>query len=152
MLRIMQRPMTAAPIPQASTPRMGGLFLKGARATAGMMLPLAGKRWNPIFSVVRHTGRKSGRTFETPVAARRIPDGFVLALAFGREAHWYRNLAAAGGGVIRWRGVEYPVGAPEAVGVDEAMATFNAVQRAGLRAADIDGYIRVLDAPAQPHR
>ena len=144
--------MTAAPISQTRKPRMGGLLLRAARATAGMMLPLAGKRWNPIFSVVRHTGRHSGRAFETPVAARRTQDGFVLALAFGRDAHWYRNLVAAGGGLIRWRGAEYPIGAPEAIGVDEALATFNAVQRAGLRAADIDGYIHVTDAPERPPR
>ncbi len=144
--------MTAAPIPQTQTPRMGGLLLRAARATAGLMLPFAGRRWNPIFSVVRHTGRRSGRTFETPVAARRTEDGFVLALAFGIGVQWYQNLVAAGGGVIRWRGVEYAVGAPEAIGVDEALATFNAVQRAGLRAADIDGYIRVPDVPEPPAR
>ncbi len=83
------------------------------------MLPFAGKRWNPIFSVVRHTGRRSGKTFETPVAARRVDDGFVLALAFGSGAHWYRNLIAAGGGVIRWSGVDYPVGSPEEIDSDD---------------------------------
>ena len=140
--------MTATPLPQTRTPRMGGLFLRGARATAGLMRPLAGRRWNPIFSVVHHTGRLSGRSFETPVAARRVDGGFVLALAFGSGANWYRNLVAAGGGVIRWRGVDHPVGAPEPIGVDEALAAFLPIQRAGLLAADIDGYIRVPDAQA----
>ena len=130
------------------SPRLGGLFLRLARATAGLMLPLAGRRWNPIFSIVRHQGRRSGRTFETPVAARRVDDGFVLALAFGTGAHWYRNLLAAGGGVIRWRGSDYSVGAPQPIATDHALATFNAVQRAGLRAAEIDGYIRLPDVPA----
>jgi deazaflavin-dependent oxidoreductase (nitroreductase family) len=144
--------MTAANIPrtQARSPRFGGLFLRAGRATTRLSLPFAGKRWNPIFSVVRHTGRRSGRAFETPVAARRTADGFVLALAFGPSAHWYRNLVAAGGGIIRWRGVDHPVGAPEPIGIDEALATFNAIQRAGLRAAGIDGYIRLRDVPAPP--
>lgn len=144
--------MTTAPLSQTSarTPRLGGLFLRFARATNRLSLPLAGKRWNPIFSVVRHTGRRSGRTFETPVAARRIADGFVVALAFGSGANWYRNLVAAGGGVIRWRGVDHPVGAPEPVDSDTALASFFPVQRAGLRAADIDGYIRLPDVPAPP--
>jgi deazaflavin-dependent oxidoreductase (nitroreductase family) len=137
--------MTATSHPQARKPRMGGLYLKSARATAGLMRPLAGKRWNAIFSIVRHTGRRSGTTFETPVAARRVTDGFVLALAFGPDANWYRNLVAAGGGVIRWRSAEYPVGAPRPIATDEAIVTFNAVQRAGLRAAGIDGYIYVPD-------
>ena len=140
--------MTATPLPQTRNPRLGGLFIRAARATTALMRPLAGKRWNPIFSVVRHTGRRSGTTFETPVAARRVGDGFVLALAFGSGAHWYRNLLAAGGGVIRWRGVDYAVGAPRPIDVDAALAAFLPIQRAGLRAADIDGYIHVPDAPA----
>lgn len=144
--------MTAAPLPRtpARSPRFGGLFLRAARGTTRLALPLAGKRWNPFFSVVRHTGRRSGRAFETPVAGRRIADGFVLALAFGPSAHWYRNLVAAGGGVIRWRGVDHQVGAPEPMGVDEALAAFLPIQRAGLRAASIDGYIRLPDVPATP--
>jgi deazaflavin-dependent oxidoreductase (nitroreductase family) len=137
--------MTATPFPRTRNPRFGGLYLKGARSTAGLMRNLAGKRWNPLFSIVRHTGRKTGRTFETPVAARRIDNGFVLALAFGSGAHWYQNLIAAGGGVIRWRGVDHPVGTPERIPADTALPAFNAIQRAGLRAADIDGYIRVPD-------
>jgi deazaflavin-dependent oxidoreductase (nitroreductase family) len=126
--------------------------MRAARATTGLMLPFAGKRWFGFFSVVRHTGRRSGKTFETPVAARRVPGGFVLALAFGSGAHWYRNLLAAGGGVIRWRGVDHPVGMPSPIGADEALAAFLPIQRAGLRAADIDGYIRVPDAGEHPSR
>ena len=143
--------MTAAPLPQTSSrnPRLGGLFLRAARATGDLALPFAGKRWNPIFSVVRHTGRRSGRTLETPVAARRVADGFIVALAFGSTAHWYRNLVAARGGVIRWRGTDHAVGAPENVAADEALAAFLPVQRAGLRAADIDGYVFLPDAAAR---
>jgi len=140
--------MTASPLPLTTErpPRFGGVFIRAARATSGLMRPFAGERWNPIFSIIRHTGRRSGRNFETPIAARRVDDGFVLALAFGSGANWYRNLVAARGGVIRWRGVDYPVGAPEAIGRDEALAGFLPIQRAGLRVADIDGYIRVPDA------
>ena len=66
-------------------------------------------------------GPSVGETFETPVAARRVPGGFVVALAFGSDAHWHQNLHAAGGGVIRWRGIDHPVGVPERIGVDEAL-------------------------------
>jgi len=142
--------MTATQVPETSArgPRFGGLLLRASRATNRLALTLAGKRWNPLFSIVRHIGRRSGRTYETPVAARRVDGGFVVALAFGSDAQWHRNLIAAAGGVIRWRGVDYVVGAPEPIEVDAAVATFNAIQRAGLRAADIDGYIRLADAPA----
>ena len=143
--------MTTTPLPQTSTrsPRLGGFFLRAARTTGHLALPFAGKRWNPIFSVVRHTGRRSGRILETPVAARRVADGFIVALAFGSTAHWFRNLVAARGGVIRWRGTDHAVGAPEAMAAEAALAAFLLVQRAGLRAADIDGYVFLPDAPAR---
>ena len=139
--------MTATSVSETPprSPRLGGLFLRTARATTRMALPFAGKRWFGFFSVVRHTGRRSGRSYETPVAARRVPGGFVLALAFGSGAHWYQNLVAARGGAIRWRGVEYRVGAPESIEVQAAMAAFLPIQRAGLRAANLDGYIFVPD-------
>jgi hypothetical protein len=94
----------AAPPP---APRFGGLLWRIARFTSPVTMPLAGKRWNPIFAVVEHRGRKTGRPYTTPVAARRIPGGFVIALAFGAQVDWYRNLVAAGGATIRWRGCTY---------------------------------------------
>jgi hypothetical protein len=80
------------------------------------------------------------------VAARRIADGFLIALAFGAQVDWHRNLEAAGGGVIRWRGRDYEIGGPEMIDADEALPAFDAVQGLFLRLAGIDGYIRVRDA------
>jgi deazaflavin-dependent oxidoreductase (nitroreductase family) len=109
-------------------------------------MPLAGKGWNPIFAVVEHRGRRSGRSYATPVAARRVAGGFIISLAFGTQVDWYRNLLSSGGGTVRWRGEEYPVTIPERIGVDSALAAFNPVQRALLRIGGVDGYIRVQDA------
>ena len=129
----------------AAKPRFGGLFWRLARATSWATMPLAGKRWNPIFSVVEHRGRKTGRRFATPIAARRVADGFVIALAFGVQVDWYRNLMAAGGGTLRWRGRAYPVTEPQTIDASTALAAFLPVQRAALRAAGVDGFVRVGD-------
>src|SRR5437879_4644534 len=96
-------------------PRFGGLLWRLSRLTKSLTLPLAGKRWNPIFAVVEHRGRRTGRAYATPVAARRTDGGFLITLAFGAQVDWYRNLLAADGGVIRWRGHAYRVTAPERV-------------------------------------
>ena len=101
---------------------------------------------NPIFALVVHRGRRSGRAYQTPVAARRVAGGFIISLAFGAQVDWHRNLEAAGGGVIRWRGRDYQVTEPETIGADEAFPAFDPVQRLFLRLAGIDGYIRVHDA------
>jgi deazaflavin-dependent oxidoreductase (nitroreductase family) len=117
-----------------------------SRLTSPVTLPLAGKHWNPIFAVVEHRGRKSGRVYRTPVAARRSGDGFIITLAFGAQVDWYRNLVAAGGGTIQWRGTVYSVTAPERLDAATVLTTFDPVQRMLLRLAGIDGYVQVRDA------
>ena len=134
---------TAEPPPK---PRFGGVLWRISRVTRPVMLPLAGKRWNPIFGIVEHRGRKTGRLYRTPVAARRSRDGFSIALAFGAQVDWYRNLVAAGGGTIRWRGDVYSVTAPERVDAATVLPTFDPVQRRLLRTAGIDGYVQLRDA------
>lgn len=105
-------------------PRFSGVLLRLARVTNPLALPLAGKRWNPIFAVVEHRGRKTGRRYAAPVAARRVRGGFVIALAFGAQVGWHRNLLAAHGGTIRWRGQAYRVGAPEPIDPAVGLAAF----------------------------
>jgi deazaflavin-dependent oxidoreductase (nitroreductase family) len=127
-------------------PRFGGLLWRISRSTNRLALPLAGSRWNPIFSVVEHRGRRSGRAYRTPVAARRVADGFVISLAFGAWVDWYRNLLAAGGGSIRWRGIDHPVSGPEVLDADVGLAVFHPIQRWLLRIAGVHGYVHVRDA------
>jgi len=52
------------------------------------------------FSVIRHVGRRSGRTYEAPVMLARTPEGFVAELTYGDTVDWYRNAVAAGGCVV----------------------------------------------------
>ncbi len=92
-----------------------------------------------------HRGRRSGRAHATPVAARRVADGFVIAFAFGARVDWYRNLRAAGGGWIRWRGRDYPVGALETIEQAVALPAFLPVQRVLFRLARVAGFIRLRD-------
>jgi deazaflavin-dependent oxidoreductase (nitroreductase family) len=129
----------------ASEPRFGGILWRMARFTSPVTLPMAGKRWNPIFAVVEHRGRSTGRRYATAVAARRTAGGFVISLAFGAHVDWYRNLLAAAGGIIRWRGHANRVTAPERIPVPSGLAAFNPVQRLLLRIAGIDGYVEVRD-------
>src|SRR5258706_13328257 len=63
----------------AKEPRFGGILWRFSRRTSGWASPLAGRRWNPIFARVLHRGRGSCRAYQTPVAARREPDGFILS-------------------------------------------------------------------------
>jgi deazaflavin-dependent oxidoreductase (nitroreductase family) len=137
---------TSGPAP---APRFGGMLWRIARFTSPATMPLAGKRWNPIFAVLEHRGRKTGRRYATPVAARRVAGGFVISLAFGAQVDWYLNLVAAGGATIRWRGRTYWVSGPERITSQDALGAFNLIQRLLLRIAGVDGYVRLEDGEPQ---
>lgn len=98
---------------------------------------LAGSRALPFWALVRHRGRKSGRTYSTPVAARRTTDGFAIPLAFGETADWARNVLAAGGCVIRWSGREYRLVDPVVVDAAERLDAFGPVERRAFALARI---------------
>ena len=74
--------------------------------------PLAKSGHGPL-SLIRHVGRKSGRSYETPVILAKVPEGFVAELTYGENVNWYRNAVAAGGCVVLSRGMEYRVAAIE---------------------------------------
>ena len=63
-------------------------------------------------SVIRHEGRTSGRTYETPVDIIRTGDGFLIALPYGTRADWVRNVIAAGSATIVSQGESIDVDAP----------------------------------------
>jgi deazaflavin-dependent oxidoreductase (nitroreductase family) len=68
--------------------------------------------WAPGWAVVVHRGRTSGRTFRTPLWAFRREGGYVIALTYGSNADWVRNVIAAGGCELESRGRRYQLGAP----------------------------------------
>jgi deazaflavin-dependent oxidoreductase (nitroreductase family) len=51
----------------------------------------------PTFAVIIHTGRKSGREYQTPVNVFRHGDCYTIGLPYGRDSDWVRNVLAAGG-------------------------------------------------------
>ena len=69
--------------------------------------------WAPGWAVVIHRGRKSGRTFRTPLWAFRRRGGYVIALTYGSGADWVRNVLAAGGCELESRRRRYQLGAPQ---------------------------------------
>jgi deazaflavin-dependent oxidoreductase (nitroreductase family) len=80
--------------------------------TNRLALPLAGRL--PGFGVVMHTGRRTGRIYRTPVLLFRSPNGHVvIALTYGRNSQWVKNVLAAGGCRLITRGRELRASQPE---------------------------------------
>ena len=105
-------------------------------------------------AVVRHTGRVTGTPYETPIGAVPTADGFVVALPYGMQADWLRNVLAAGKATIVSEGETHLVEQPEVIPMDEAIELFPADQRRALRLFKVDVALIVRRAPiaeAQPH-
>src|SRR4029079_12061944 len=58
----------------------------------------------PGFAVVSHQGRRSGRVHRTPVNLFRDGDRYVIALTYGSDSQWVRNVLAAGAVDVETRG------------------------------------------------
>ena len=59
--------------------------------------------WLPGFGILAHVGRKSGKTYRTPVNVFRAPNGFVIALTYSSQCEWAKNVLAAGGCELQTR-------------------------------------------------
>ncbi|MDQ6746417.1 MAG: nitroreductase family deazaflavin-dependent oxidoreductase [Actinomycetota bacterium] len=55
----------------------------------------------PPWAVILHRGRRTGRAYRTPVLAFRRDRTLIVALLYGEQSDWVRNLRTGGGRVIR---------------------------------------------------
>ncbi|HZB42469.1 MAG TPA: gluconokinase, GntK/IdnK-type [Ilumatobacter sp.] len=58
----------------------------------------------PGFAIVTHVGRRSGRTYQTPVNMFRDGERYVFALTYGANSQWVENVTAAGECEVRTQG------------------------------------------------
>jgi deazaflavin-dependent oxidoreductase (nitroreductase family) len=86
-------------------------------ATNRVLGPVA--RILPGFAVVWHVGRRSGRSYRTPVNLFRRGDGYVIALTYGADSLWVRNALAAGAVDVETRGRRGHLGDPDGVRVGD---------------------------------
>ncbi|HTQ21867.1 nitroreductase family deazaflavin-dependent oxidoreductase [Mycobacterium sp.] len=84
-----------------------------------LMMRMAGRKYW-YASVIEHTGRRSGKEYSTPVAAERVPDGFIVPLPYGVDVDWLRNVLTAGRATIRSHGRTYRVVAPQIISAESA--------------------------------
>jgi deazaflavin-dependent oxidoreductase (nitroreductase family) len=121
-----------------------------------LIVKLAGGRHFGMAAQIRHVGRRSGRTYTTPVSARRSGDMVAIALTFGNQSDWSRNVRSAGGGKIRIKGEDYDLTQPQVMSRQEAkplvQAAFSPMERAGFRMLGIKQVmvLRVVSAEHLP--
>jgi deazaflavin-dependent oxidoreductase (nitroreductase family) len=94
-------------------------------------------------SVIRHQGRTTGRTYETPVWAVPTEDGFVIAIVYGSRSDWLKNVLASGAAAIVHEGHICPVYQPQIVPMDSVRAYFPATIQRTQRLVHVDQCLRV---------
>jgi hypothetical protein len=68
---------------------------------AGVAALTTSPRWGRLVGrnivIITYTGRRSGRTFSTPVACRRTGDDITIAVKLPEAKNWWRNFLDTGG-------------------------------------------------------
>lgn len=114
-----------------------------ARITAPLARPLAGRWFIPIWAIVEHQGRRSGQTYRTPVAIGRTRDGFVIPIPFGEGTQWVKNVQAAGGCRVTWKGREFDLVRPAVIGATEAAPAFHGLAGRAIGPTGIGQFLQV---------
>ncbi len=60
--------------------------------------------WLPYLGTLEHVGRKSGKSYRTPLLVFHTEDGFVVLVGYGPESDWLKNVFAGGPTALRKRG------------------------------------------------
>jgi deazaflavin-dependent oxidoreductase (nitroreductase family) len=94
----------------------------------------------PGFAIVTHVGRKSGTRRTTPVNLFHDGDRYVIALMYGRDSQWVKNVIAAGGCDVLTRGRTLHLVEPRMLH-DPARKLVPAPVRAILRAARVEHFL-----------
>jgi deazaflavin-dependent oxidoreductase (nitroreductase family) len=103
--------------------------------------------WFPGLGLVLHVGRKSGRVYRTPVNLFTADGHYTIALTYGRESDWVRNVLADGGCRIVHRSKEIRLVEPRIVH-DETRAAIRPVERFFLRLFGVADFIVLDVAPS----
>jgi len=107
----------------------------------------------PGFGVVTNAGRNSGKLYRTPVNVFREPGGFLIALTYGRDSGWVRNVLAAGRCQLETRLVTYQLSKPVIVN-DPTRRRFPLLVRVVLGLIDANDYLQLstsVDGASRPH-
>jgi deazaflavin-dependent oxidoreductase (nitroreductase family) len=101
----------------------------------------------PGFGVIVHRGRRSGRLYQTPVNVFSAGTGYVLALTYGRDTDWVKNVMAAGGCELRTRGRAVQLGSPRLFH-DESRSSIRPVERQVLRILNVADFLSLTPVSA----
>jgi deazaflavin-dependent oxidoreductase (nitroreductase family) len=102
--------------------------------------------WAPGFGLLTHHGRRSGRTYDTPVNVFTTATGVRIALTYGAGADWVKNVISTDGCQLRTRRREFTLIAPHLVH-DPTCSGTRAFERRILRVLHVEDFFDLTMAP-----
>jgi deazaflavin-dependent oxidoreductase (nitroreductase family) len=105
----------------------------------------------PGFGVIVHLGRRSGRQYRTPVNVFGTPGGYLVALTYGPDSDWVKNVVAGNGCELEVRGRRVRLTDPTIVH-DESRRDVPLVVRTILRLLGVTDFLRLTTGPSEPDR
>ena len=139
-----------APVPPGWLARV--LIRPLTRILNPVIVKVAGRRHFAMAAQIQHVGRRSGKVYVTPATAHVHGDAILIALTFGNQSDWSRNVRAAGGCVVRVDGRTYQATDPQFLSREEAgpllRAAFSPMLRAGTRLLGVRQFLRLRAVPA----
>ena len=106
-----------------------------------VMTKFAG-RFGPL-AIVEHEGRSSGKKYRTPTLAFTTEEGFIIALIYGRNTDWERNVMNDGGCALIYHNDCHPLTNPRLIGSNEANRWLPAPIRLGLPLISVHDFLRL---------
>jgi deazaflavin-dependent oxidoreductase (nitroreductase family) len=97
----------------------------------------------PTFAILMHRGRKTGRTYRTPINVFRRGNDYYFFLTYGSDVQWVKNILATGSCSIETRGRVVELVEPELItdpGLRPAPPHVRFVER---RIAGVTQYLRM---------
>jgi hypothetical protein len=112
-------------------------------------------RPNSFWSVILHTGRRSGNEYITPIVAIRENSSFVIPLPYGQQVDWLKNVMAASSCDLIYHGKIYHASKPEIVPLEGGVGLFPVWVQSRLRRLDTTSLLRfneINDTPGGESR
>ena len=100
-------------------------------------------RKNWYAAAIRHTGRKSGKQYSTPIVADPIQDGLVIPLPYGTRVDWLQNVLAAGRATVSANGETHEVTDPKVIDAEAALRMLSPKRRRTFERVGIAKYLMV---------
>lgn len=97
----------------------------------------------PPFAALTHVGRSSGREYRIPITPFKTEEGFLIALTYGSEADWVKNVLTAGQAMLEYDGEPFALAEPRLETKAQAWADVSFAAKPMLLMLNVDEFLRM---------